>query len=159
SLLPVCSQTAVRLDEPARSGAPRRGHLAVLQGPGAAARSSAAGLMRWLGSQTHHQAAEPWPWCGRKVKGVDGSTVLMPDPVANQPADPQNPSQKPGLGFPIARIVGRFGLATGSVLELALGQYQGKQTGENALVRSLHDPLEPEDVVLGDRSYGSYFDI
>src|SRR5262245_37060813 len=42
-------------------------------------------LMRWLGSQTHHQAAEPWPWCGRKVKVVDGSTVLRPDPVANQP--------------------------------------------------------------------------
>jgi hypothetical protein len=116
-------------------------------------------LMRRLGSQTHHQAAEPWHWCGRKVKVVDGSTVLMPDTVANQKAYPQNPSQKPGLGFPIARIVVLFCLATGSVLELALGQYQGKQTGENALFRSLHDTLEPEDVVLGDRYYGSYFDI
>src|SRR5262249_48026928 len=44
-------------------------------------------------------------------------------------------------------------------LEVALGQYRGKQTGENALFRSLHETLEPEDVVLGDRYYGSYFDI
>jgi hypothetical protein len=116
-------------------------------------------LMRLLGSQTHHQAAEPWHWCGRKVKAVDGSTVLMPDTVANQREYPQNPSQKPGLGFPIARIVVLFCLATGSALELALGQYQGKHTGENALFRSLWDTLEPEDVVLGDRHYCSYFDI
>jgi hypothetical protein len=116
-------------------------------------------LMRQLGSQAHHPALPPWRWCGRKVKVVDGSTVLMPDTVANQKAYPQSPSQKPGLGFPIARIVVLFCLATGSVLETALGQYQGKQTGENTLFRSLHDTLEPEDVVLGDRYYGSYFDI
>src|SRR5262249_61989992 len=48
---------------------------------------------------------------------------------------------------------------TGAVLEAALGKYQGKQTGENALFRSLHEQLEPEDVILGDRYYGSYFDI
>lgn len=116
-------------------------------------------LMRLLGSQAHHQAPEPWRWCGRKVKAVDGSTVLMPDTQTNQKAYPQSPSQKSGLGFPIARIVVLFSLATGSVLELALGKYQGKQTGENALFRSLYDTLEPEDVVLGDRYYGSYFDI
>ncbi len=45
-------------------------------------------------------------------------------------------------------------------LELALGKYQGKQTGENALFRSLwDDAFEPDDVVLGDRYYCSYFDI
>ena len=116
-------------------------------------------LTRLLGSQAHHQAPQPWRWCGRAVKVVDGSTVLMPDTQANQKAYPQSPSQKPGLGFPIARIVVLFCLATGVVLELALGQYRGKQTGENALFRSLHEQLEPEDVVLGDRYYGSYFDI
>jgi len=116
-------------------------------------------LTRLLGSQAHHQAPQPWRWCGRAVKAVDGSTVIMPDTQANQKTYPQSPSQKPGLGFPIARIVVLFCLATGAVLELALGQYRGKQTGENALFRSLHDTLAPEDVVLGDRYYGSYFDI
>ena len=83
----------------------------------------------------------------------------MADTPANQRAYPQNPSQKPGLGFPIARFVVLFCLATGSALEMAIGQYSGKQTGENALFRSLWDELEPEDVVLGDRYYCSYFDL
>ena len=116
-------------------------------------------LMRLAGRQPHQEAAEDWRWCGRRVKVVDGSTAIMPDTAANQKAYPQSPSQKPGLGFPIARFVVIFCLATGSVLEAAIGKYQGKQTGENALFRSLWDELEPGDVVLGDRYYGSYFDI
>jgi hypothetical protein len=116
-------------------------------------------LMRQLGAQTHREAAPAWLWCHRRVKMVDGSTAIMADTVANQKAYPQLSSQKPGLGFPIARFVVLFCLATGSVLEAAIGQYQGKQTGENALFRSLWDGLEPGDVVLGDRYFGSYFDI
>jgi hypothetical protein len=116
-------------------------------------------LMRQLGAQTSQGAAEVWLWCRRRVKLVDGSTAIMADTLANQKAYPQLASQKRGLGFPIARFVVIFCLATGSVLEAALGKYQGKQTGENALFRSLWDDLEPGDVVLGDRYYGSYFDI
>jgi len=63
---------------------------------------------------------------------IDGSTTIMPDTQANQKEYPQIPSQKPGLGFPIARLVVIFCLATGSALELAQGQYQGKKTGEDA---------------------------
>jgi hypothetical protein len=116
-------------------------------------------LMRALARESHQEAPAEWRWCGRNVKAVDGSTVIMADTPANQRAYPQNPSQKPGLGFPIARFVVLFCLATGSALEMAIGQYCGKQTGENALFRSLWDELEPEDVVLGDRYYCSYFDL
>ena len=116
-------------------------------------------LMRQLGAQTHQGAPAAWLWCGRRVKRVDGSTAIMADTLANQKAYPQLSSQKPGLGFPIARFVVIFCLATGSVLEAAIGQYQGKQTGENAWFRSLWDELEPGDVVLGDRYFGSYFDL
>jgi Transposase DDE domain len=116
-------------------------------------------LMRALARELHQEAPAEWRWCGRNVKAVDGSTAIMPDTPANQRAYPQSPAQKPGLGFPIARFVVLFCLATGSALEMAIGQYCGKQTGENALFRSLWDELEPEDVVLGDRYYCSYFDI
>ena len=79
----------------------------------------------------------------------------MADTLANQKAhSPQLSSQKPGLGFPIARFVVILRLATGSVLEAAIGKYQGSSTGENALFRGLRDELEPGDVVLGDRYYG-----
>jgi putative transposase len=116
-------------------------------------------LARWLGYHLHREAAEDWLWCGRRVKVVDGTTVSMADTAANQREYPQSRSQKPGLGFPIARLVVVFCLATGSVLELAIGKYQGKQTGENSLFRRLWDDLKSGDVSLGDRYYGSYFDI
>jgi hypothetical protein len=116
-------------------------------------------LMRWLGRRTHQEASPEWRWCGRRVKVVDGSTAIMPDTPANQQEYPQVGSQKAGLGFPIARIVVVFCLATGSVLEAAIGKCQGKRTGENTLFRSLWDRLEAEDIVLGDRYYCSYFDI
>jgi hypothetical protein len=117
-------------------------------------------LMRLVGSKSHRQAPEPWRWCGRRVKVVDGSTAIMADTPANQQAYPQLASQEPGLGFPILRFVVVSCLATGSALELAMGKYQGKQTGENALFRSLwDDAFEPDDVARGDRYYCSYFDI
>ena len=61
------------------------------------------------------------------------STITMPDTPANQAEYSQPASQRPGCGFPILRIVVVFSLATGTVLNLALGQYQGKRTGENSL--------------------------
>ena len=116
--------------------------------------------MRSLGHRLHDEAPEGWLWCGRRVKVVNGTTVSMPDTQANQREYPQSPSQKPGLGFPIARMVVLFCLATGCVLEASLGKYQGKQTGENALYRRLwEEGLSAGDVSLGDRYYGSYFDI
>ena len=50
-------------------------------------------------------------WCGRHVKVIDGSTVSMPDTVENQSAYPQPSNQKPGCGFPIAKIGVLFSLA------------------------------------------------
>jgi hypothetical protein len=45
------------------------------------------------------------------------------------------------------------------VLEAAFGKYQGKKTGENSLLRTLHDALRPGDVVLADRCYSGWFDL
>jgi integrase len=50
-------------------------------------------------------------------------------------------------------------LACGTVLDAALGGYQGKQAGENSLLRMLADVLEPGDVLLADRYFGGWFDI
>jgi hypothetical protein len=83
----------------------------------------------------------------------------MPDTPANQQAFPQSPSQKPGLGFPLARLVVLFALTVGTVLDAALGRYQGKRTGETALFHTLQHHLEPNDLLLADRYYGSYWEL
>src|SRR5262245_23542434 len=98
-------------------------------------------LTRYSGRQLQEQAPPAWRWEGRTVKVVDGTTVSMPDTPANQKEFPQSRSQKPGVGFPIARMVVLFSLAVGTVLDAALGRYRGKQTGETALFHTLHDNL------------------
>ena len=118
-----------------------------------------ARLTRHLGSELLGQAPDAWLWKGRTVKIVDGTTVSMPDAPANQAAWPQPPHERPGLGFPLARLVVVFSLAVGTVLEAALAPYTGKETGETALFRTLHDGLRPGDVVLSDRYFCSYFEI
>jgi Transposase DDE domain len=45
------------------------------------------------------------------------------------------------------------------VHDLALGPYQGKETGETALFRTLWDRLGAGDIMLGDRYFASYFGI
>ena len=67
--------------------------------------------------------------------------------------------KQPGCGLPIARLLVVFSLAVGTVLEAAMGQYKGKQTGENSLFRTLHETLSAGDVVLADRYFSGWFDV
>jgi hypothetical protein len=116
-------------------------------------------LARGTAQQLDEDVADSSTWKGRPVHMVDGSTVSMPDTQANQQAFPQPRAQKPGLGFPLARLVAVISLATGAVRELALGPYQGKATGETALFRSLWDRFRAGDLILGDRYFASFFGI
>jgi hypothetical protein len=116
-------------------------------------------LMRETGRQVDEEAPPEWLWLGHRVLDVDGSTLTMPDTPANQAEYPQVSGQKPGCGFPIARILVVFSLAVGTVLDAAIGKYQGKQTGENSLFRTLYPMLEEGDVVLADRYFSGWFDI
>jgi putative transposase len=116
-------------------------------------------LVRETGRQADEDAPSSWRWLGHRVLDVDGSTVTMADTQANQAEYPQQRSQKPGCGFPIARLVVVFSLAVGTVLDAVLGKYEGKQTGENSLFRTLHDLLREDDVVLADRYFGGWFDL
>ena len=100
-----------------------------------------------------------WLWHGRHVRLVDGTTVSMPDTPENQKAYPQNPQQKAGLGFSIARMVVVLSLASGMLTDMAMGPYAGKETGESALRRSMLGGFKPGDVLLADRFYCSYFMI
>jgi len=116
-------------------------------------------LVRDTGRELEAQAPAEWLWHGRPVRVADGSTLTMPDTPENQAEYPQPKTQKPGCGFPIARVLVMFSLAVGSVLDASIGQYKGKRTGENSMFRTLHDQLDPGDVVLVDRYFSGWFDV
>jgi Transposase DDE domain len=104
-----------------------------------------------VGRRLDDQAERRWLWQGRRVYLFDGTTVTMPDTPENQAAYPQVYNQKPGLGFPIARVGAITSLACGAVVNLGFCRYAGKGQGEVSLLRRLWDVLCPGDVVLADR--------
>jgi hypothetical protein len=110
-----------------------------------------------VGNALEAEAPDTWRWHGRPVMLVDGFTATLPDTVENQEVYPQPNTQKPGLGYPLVRAVVLLGLATAALQGLALGPYQGKESGETALFRTLLDRLLPGTVVVADRFYCSYF--
>ncbi len=95
-------------------------------------------------------------WCGRSVKVIGGSSISMPDTIENQKAYPQPSSQKPGCGFPIAKIGVLFSLATGAAIALVIDVMN---THDLTLARKLYKQLNPLDVLLGDRAFCAYTDL
>jgi hypothetical protein len=114
-------------------------------------------LTRETAKQEVSNIPKPWLWKGKHIKLVDGSTLSMPDTVKNQLEYPQPTSQKKGVGFPMARIVVIVDYITGMLLDFAMGQYSGENTGEHALLRQLMSSFNTDDIMLGDAYYPSFF--
>jgi putative transposase len=114
-------------------------------------------LLDWTTARCQEATQEAWLFGGRVVQMVDGWTVTMADSAENQKEYPQLPGQKPGCGFPIARMVGLFSLATGAVHSMAIAAYQGKQTGEPSLLRTILHCVLPGRILLADRYYSSFW--
>ena len=116
-------------------------------------------LARRSGQDLHHQIPSTKLLGGRPIKIVDGTTVSMPDTPANQKVYPQQPGQKPGIGFPILRLVGLISLSCGAVLDVAMARYSGKHTGETSLFRRLFDQMDSGDVLLADAMFSNYWTL
>jgi putative transposase len=114
------------------------------------------GLVVQAAQQLQDGADPSWLWHGLHAKLVDGFTFTMPDTPANQEAFPQQKTQAQGVGFPIARACAVLSLATGAIHDLDIAPYEGKETGESALLRSILDCLQEGDVVVFDRYYCSF---
>jgi hypothetical protein len=119
------------------------------------------GVLRALAKRTARQLQDglpqAWKWNGRDAYIADGSHVSLPDTPQNQAAYPQVYNQKPGLGFPLARVAVLLSLATGACHDLAIAPYAGKGTGETTLLRQMYDSLRPGDVVVADALFDNYF--
>lgn len=75
-------------------------------------------IARSVGRKLEDETDEKSLWKGRHVLMFDGTTVSMPDTRENQAQYPQVYNQKPGLGFPIARVCTIISLSCGAVLDL-----------------------------------------
>ena len=87
---------------------------------------------------------------------ADGTTALMPDTPKNQAVFPQQSHQKPGLGFPIVRMLALISLSTGTIIDYRLSPYQGKGTGEATLFSQVMNALLAGDLLLADRYYCTF---
>ena len=110
-------------------------------------------LVRESAQHLERDADTSWLWKGLHAKLVDGFTFTMPDTPENQEAFPQLKSQTPGVGFPIARACAVVSLATACICEIAIGPYEGKETGESALLRGMLESFDEKDVVVFYRYY------
>lgn len=112
-----------------------------------------------VAAELEAQADPKWLWKGLHAKLVDGSTFTMPDTPANQAMYRSPRSQKKGVGLPIARMAAIMSLATACVMDLALGPYAGKETGETALLRQMLAAFAAGDLAVLDRYYCSFMMI
>ena len=116
-------------------------------------------IARMAGRKLEDQVQGNWLWKGRHVYMFDGTTVSMPDTPKNQAAYPQVYNQKPGLGFPIARVCTIISLSCGAVLDLGICRYAGKGQGELSLLRKLWDILSPGDILLTDALMSTWHEM
>jgi len=90
---------------------------------------------------------------GHRLVLVDGSGCSMPDTPVLQEQYGQPGGQKPGCGFPVAKLLGLFDASSGMILDLL---DEPLRTHEMSKISSLLPLLMNGDVLVGDRGFCSY---
>ena len=93
------------------------------------------------------------PGWNRPVKVVDGTGVSLPDTAANRARYPYPAGQRPGCGFPNMKILGLYSLSSGAILHHVEAS---KPTHDIRMFKDLWVKLNPNDIVMGDRAFGSF---
>jgi hypothetical protein len=110
-------------------------------------------LLERFGSAVQRSALDEGRWHGHRTFLVDGSGCSMPDTPALQAAFGQPTEQRPGCGFPVARLLGLFHAGTGMLLKLVVAPLL---THDLAQVQAVHPSLQEGDVLVADRGLCSY---
>jgi Transposase DDE domain len=92
-------------------------------------------------------------WRGHRVWLLDGSSFSMPDTPELQATFGQPGNQRQGCGFPVAKFLALFDLATGMLLRIEPAPLRSHEMARCAAATST---LLPGDIVLGDRGFCSY---
>lgn len=116
-------------------------------------------LLRWLADQAVHAALVASTTCRQisaapgRVLIVDGSSCSMSDTPELLAHFGKPTGQKPGVGYPTAKLMGMLDAATGMFIKLlALPLFQHDMRS----VIALHPMLQSGDILLGDRAFCSF---
>jgi len=113
-------------------------------------------VYHWLVERTAaavRTASDSARWLGHRIWVVDGSSFSMPDEPELQRHFGQPSCQRKGCGFPVAKWLALFDVATGMLLRSTTAPLR---THDMSQVGPISDGLESGDVVLGDRGFCSY---
>jgi hypothetical protein len=105
------------------------------------------------------RSPESLPFCPLHSWATKTGTTSIFAKWPSREAYPQVYNQKPGLGFPIARIGAITSLWCGAIVNLGFCRYAGKGQGEVSLVRRLWNVLLPGDVLLADSLISNWTNI
>jgi len=92
-------------------------------------------------------------WRGHRTLLIDGSAFSMPDTPELQNEFGQSGAQKPGCGFPVAKILALFHAGTGVLLRVVAAPLRSH---EMARASGIHPVLKPGDVLVADRGFCSF---
>ena len=92
-------------------------------------------------------------WKGHRTWLVDGSSFSMSDTPELQKAFGQPAAQKPGCGFPVAKILALFHAGTGMLIDI---KPTPLRSHEMAGVADIHPSMKPNDIAIGDRGLSSF---
>ena len=113
-------------------------------------------LAEWTARRVRTATTAASGWHGHRVWLLDGSSFSMPDTPELQAAFGQSGAQRPGCGFPVAKFLALFDLATGMLLRVEPAPLRSHEMSRCAVATT---GLLPGDVVLGDRGFCSYAHI
>jgi hypothetical protein len=105
-------------------------------------------LLERFSSAVQRSALDDGRWHGHRPCLVDGSGGSMPATPALQQAFGQPTAQRPGCGFPVARLLGRCHAGTGVLLTLLVAPLL---THDLARVQAVHPSVQEGEVLVADR--------
>jgi hypothetical protein len=110
-------------------------------------------LLERFGRAVQQSALDEGRWHGHRTFLGDGSGCSLPDTPALQAAFGQPTAQRPGCGFPVARLLGLFHAGSGVLLKLVIAPLL---THDLAQVQAVHPSLQEGDVLVADRGLCSF---
>jgi hypothetical protein len=110
-------------------------------------------LLEWITQAAGRATAADHRWFGHRVWVLDGSSFSMPDTPELQAAFGQPGNQEPGCGFPVAKWLALFDVATGMLLRCSAAPLRSHEMSRCA---AISEGAGPGDIVMGDRGLCSY---